>query len=134
VISLDKPYSENIKQYPAYEKILHQFLETGVMEDKYMLILNSNDIQNLFVLGCLNVRDNKKPLYQSEMVSTYPYQNWILTDVGRNLNRLFELLPKEMGEKLLFSLGLEFIIDIGIDDLPAPTKSIMEVAKRRGLI
>lgn len=130
MISMNKSYEENIsrEENKCYTKLVEKLALTGEIDDKYKLLMNTQTTINVVLLGLVYVNDINGN-QQLPHISTTKKAKTEFERIGT----LFSSLSQNIREQMIFSLGLEFVVKNGIDEIEPFFSTLKEVAQRRCL-
>lgn len=121
MISLSKKYSENIEreENKHYAIFINNLIANEKIEDKYLLLLEENDIVNIIVLYMIHLND------KIDEGQGHKYSAKDLKEVGL----LFGGLNFEVQKRMLFSLGATYIIKFNLDEADVFREVFIEISQ-----
>lgn len=126
---MKKTYLQNIEleENKGYEKFVEQIVAHHKLDDKYMAIISSHDIVNVIYLCCLKLceiisKKKNKPTFKDRMNNIHNILNCI--------DGLYDALPQETKEIILFYIGLSIVLTLDLDERPVFNKVIESVSNR----
>lgn len=118
MIDQEISYANNIEKEDSkhYKLLVDKLVDTGEMDAKYTLLMDSNDISNIILLSLLKIRDlpEDRMVRDARGYALYHKKEFNIL----NVDKLFGSLNQEYKERICYALGLNIIITLGLDELP----------------
>lgn len=148
MIQVKKSYQENIssEENKYYERLIQHAVAFGTIEDKHQILLQSSDVANIFMLMILYLQDrsvvekeedvnvgfsNGQAVIHNQSVKQKVRTKIPLTEQEySNIGKIFILMPDELRESVLFSLGLEIVVGMSLDEIPEIEQTLKEIGKK----
>jgi hypothetical protein len=125
MIYMSRSYEENIlEENKHYAVMVDSLISTGDIPTKYKMLLDTNDIVNIVMLSFLSIQDKitldmvaKGKLKQGEELFSIRHPIPTRKYNIKNISKLFGTLPTDIKERLCFSIGLNMMVGLGLDEL-----------------
>lgn len=132
MIYLSKSYKENISipENKHYASLIDNLIKNGVIGEKYLLLLSTDDIANIVILSVLCIKewnydllfdkiDERKKINTGCSLIYKDGKSWCHKQNSplHKISELYNILPQQIKEQILFSFGMNIIISLGLDEI-----------------
>lgn len=123
MIDVKLTYERNISREENihYQKMVEGIIETGEIDAE----LNTDDIANIIALSLLRIWDTEHPNRDHLITGSESIKQ------VENVLKLYETLPLDLKERLLFSFGYDMVMSIGLDEYKEVDDVLRIIARKK---